>query len=66
MCKAYIGLDVHKEIIVIGIAEAGGNPPFIYGKCSSDIRRFLKVFRTLLKKHEWGKGDGKLCYEAGV
>jgi transposase len=65
MCRAYIGLDVHKEVIVIGVAKAGGDEAFIHGKCSSDVRRFLKVFRSLLKKYEWQKQDVKICYEAG-
>lgn len=64
MVKAYIGLDVHKEKIVIGVAQGEG-PAFIHGKCSSDIRVFMKALRKLLKKYEWGKAEVRLCYEAG-
>lgn len=61
--KVYIGLDVHKETIVIGVAK--NDRVFIHGKCSSDIQRFLKALRGLLKKYELSKEDVAICYEAG-
>lgn len=64
MVKAYIGLDVHKIQIVIGMAKRGGDA-FIHGKCSSDIRVFMKALRKALKKYELKKEEVKLCYEAG-
>ena len=64
MVKAYIGLDVHKAQIVIGIAIVGGEV-FNYGKCSSDVRVFLKALRKMLKKYGWTKEEVQLCYEAG-
>lgn len=65
MQKAYIGLDVHKTTIFIAIAFWGNDAPISYGKCSSDINRFLKVLRRLMKKYSFEKKDIKLCYEAG-
>ena len=40
----YIGLDVHKETIVVGIADARGGPPRYWGKIANrpeEVRRFL-------------------------
>ena len=65
MVKGYIGLDVHKVNIVIGVAKRGESDPLNHGKCSSDILVFMKALRKLLKKYEWQKEDVKLCYEAG-
>lgn len=64
MVKAYIGLDVHKEKIVMGIAMSEGKV-FIHGRCSSDIRVFLKALRKALKKYELEKEEVRICYEAG-
>ena len=63
MKAVYIGLDVHKEIIVIGVAD--GEQVFIYGQCSSDIRHFLKTLRGLLNKYGLTKEQVRICYEAG-
>lgn len=63
MKVGYIGLDVHKERIVIGVALDG--EVFIHGKCSSDIGCLLKALRGFLKKYELKKGDVRICYEAG-
>jgi len=65
MAKLYIGLDVHKEIIAIGLAFAGNDEPVHYGKCSSDIERLLTALRRVLKKSGLTKKEVKLCYEAG-
>ena len=65
MVKAYIGLDVHKGKTVIGVAQRGNGEAFIHGKCSSDIRVFMKALRRLLKKFEWQKDEVRICYEAG-
>ena len=37
MKKLYIGLDTHKEKIVIGLAFAGNKAPEIYGRVSADL-----------------------------
>ena len=65
MVKAYIGLDVHKENIVSGVAKRGESDAFNHGKSSSDIRVFIKSLRKLLKKYEWKKEEVRICYEAG-
>ena len=65
MTQAYIGLDVHKTTISIAIAFFGNDDPVSYGKCSSDINRFLKALRRLMKKYSLEKKDIMLCYEAG-
>ena len=63
MEQVYIGLDVHKEVIVIGIAD--GAKAFVHGRCSSDIRHFVRTLRRLIKSHGWEKDQVRLCYEAG-
>lgn len=65
MVKAYIGLDVHKASISLAVAFAGIEDPVSYGKCSSDIDRFVTVLRRLMKKYSFEKKDIRLCYEAG-
>ena len=37
MKKLYIGLDTHKEKIVIGLAFAGNAAPKVYGRVSADL-----------------------------
>ena len=64
MIKAYIGLDVHKAQTAIGMAIKE-DAPFAHGKCSSDIRVFMKALRKALKKYDLKKEEVKLCYEAG-
>ena len=65
MVKGYIGLDVHKAQIVIGVAKCGDGDAVVYGKCSADIRVFVKALRKLLRKYEWEKEEVRICYEAG-
>ena len=52
MKKLYIGLDTHKENIVIGLAFAGNAVPEVYGKVSADLDRFIAGLRKLLKKYD--------------
>ena len=49
MKKLYIGLDTHKEKIVIGLAFAGNKAPEIYGRLSADLDRFVVALRSLPK-----------------
>jgi len=65
MKKLYIGLDTHKENIVIAVARAGRDAPEIYGKVSADLERFTTALRKLLKKYDVKKEDVSICYEAG-
>ena len=56
----YIGLDVHKETIVIGVAESGGGEPDILAK----IAHHWPTLRNLLKR--LGPPENlRCCYEAG-
>lgn len=64
MARGYIGLDVHKTQIVIGIAR-GEEEAFTHGKCSSDLGRFMKALRGALKKYGLEKDQVRICYEAG-
>ena len=61
MKAVYIGLDVHKEVIVIAIAAEGD--AYVYGQCSSGIRHFMKTLRGLLKKNGWDKEQMRLRLE---
>jgi len=63
MERVYIGLDVHKEQIVIGVAGIGD--AHIYGQCSSDIRCFMKAMRGVERKYAVERAQLRICYEAG-
>jgi len=65
MTKLYIGLDTHKENIVIGLAFEGKAEPEVYGKVPADLNRFITALRKLLKKYDLKKEDVSICYEAG-
>ncbi len=57
----YIGWDVHKDSIAVGIADARGGPPRYWGKIANrpeEVRRFLARLA--------GSGERlRFCYEAG-
>jgi len=65
MSKVYIGLDVHKAQMQIGLAFSGRRDVELYGKSSMDLDRFLTVLRRILKKYDLEKTEVALCYEAG-
>ena len=65
MTKLYLGLDVHKTIITIGLALAGERPAQLYGNCSSNVDRFCAVLGRLLKEHGVDREQVRVCYEAG-
>ena len=65
MQALYMGLDVHKASITIGLAFAGEGPATLYGSCTSDVDRFVAVLGRLLKSHGLRREQVKLCYEAG-
>jgi transposase len=65
MKKLYIGLDTHKENIVIGIAFAGNAAPEVYGKVSADIKLTTTALYRLLKKYDLKREEVDVCYEAG-
>src|SRR6187549_72016 len=56
----FVGLDVHKETVVIAVAEADASAPQILGTFPNDITRLVKRLKTLGKGHEL-----RCCYEAG-
>jgi len=43
----YVGLDVHKESITIGVAEEGGADPEILSKIPNEVNILLKHLRKL-------------------
>ena len=63
--KLYLGLDVHKNSIVVATALADGSDPQSYGKwCGSN----LSAERGLLKirqKYQVEKSEISIVYEAG-
>ncbi len=61
----YIGLDVHKDSIVIAIAENGRNGElYSYGKITNSLNCLEKVLTKLRK--QYGKDvEMHCCYEAG-
>lgn len=65
MHKVYIGLDVHKAQMQIGLAFSGRRDVELYGKSSTDVDSFLAVLRRILKKYDLDKTEVALCYEAG-
>ena len=65
MKKVYIGIDAHKETNLMASAFTGRNKPEAIGKYSADLDQFLTGLRKFQKKHDLGKGDIALCYEAG-
>ena len=65
MKKVYVGLDAHKDNILIALAFAGRGDPELYGKAGADLNSFVKVLRRIQQSHALEKTDIALCYEAG-
>lgn len=65
MTKLYIGLDVHKTSIAIGLAFADGSTPTYYGKCSGTLRSIDETIKRVLKLNGLTPEAVQLCYEAG-
>ncbi|MCG8601698.1 MAG: IS110 family transposase [Verrucomicrobiales bacterium] len=63
--KTYIGLDVHKNSIVVAIAHADGTPPQYYGKWGGSNLAVERGLVKLLKKLGLTKAEVSLVYEAG-
>jgi hypothetical protein len=58
--KVHVGLDVHKDTISVGAAEAGRAAGRVLGKIAHDVNRLLKVLTKL-----GGPEDLHVVYEAG-
>lgn len=56
----YVGLDVHKEKIMIAIAQADRTAPLYYGEIANTQEAIAKAIRKVI-----GQGDVAFCYEAG-
>ncbi len=57
----YIGLDVHKETIAVGIADGRGGPPHYWG----EIQNWPGEVRRLVKQLDGPGQQLRFCYEAG-
>ena len=57
----YVGLDVHKETIAVGIAESKGGEARYFGEISNTAEAIAK----LIKQLRTDKFDLVFCYEAG-
>lgn len=56
----FIGLDVHKDSIVIAVAEAGREPAEVYGEIPNDWATLRRTLMRLRTGHSL-----RCCYEAG-
>ena len=63
--KAYLGLDVHKNSIVVAIAKADGSEPFSYGKWGGSNLSAERGLVKLLKSLGLTKEEVSIVYEAG-
>ena len=59
--SVYVGLDVHKETIAVGVARSGRGKPEYFGEIRNSVAAVRKLLRRL-------SPDGEvlqICYEAG-
>jgi len=63
--KIHIGLDVHKNSIVVAYALADGSPPQSYGKWGGSNLSAERNLPKLLGKLGVSKEEVRVCYEAG-
>lgn len=63
--KTYIGLDVHKESIVVALAHADGSDPVSHGKWGGSNLSAERGLLKLLKKFDLKKSEVSIVYEAG-
>jgi transposase len=57
---AFVGLDVHKDSIAIGVAEAGREAPRFLGTCGPQLQQLLKALA-----HVGAPERVHVAYEAG-
>jgi hypothetical protein len=53
--KLNIGIDLHKETNVIGLALKDMSPAIFHGKASADLNRTVDAIRNILKKIQAGE-----------
>jgi transposase len=63
--KLYLGLDVHKNSIVVATALADGSEAQIYGKWGGSNLSAERGLRKVLKKFGVDKNEISIVYEAG-
>ena len=63
--KTYIGLDVHKNSIVVALAHADGSEALSYGHWGGSNLAVERGLLKLLKKFGFEKADVSIVYEAG-
>ena len=56
----FVGLDVHKDSIVIAVADVGDGAPQVVATVPHELRALLKQLKKL-----GSKGQLRCCYEAG-
>lgn len=62
----YVGLDVHKESMVIAWCGEGRKDPVeVYGKVSGSVANLERVLRKLAKREGVEFKSLRVCYEAG-
>lgn len=57
----YVGMDVHKETIAVGIAKAGRGEPTYYGEIPNNADAIRKLMKKVVNDGE----TVSFCYEAG-
>jgi transposase len=60
LIKVYVGLDVHKDSITVGVAEAGRDPGRVAGVTAHDVPKLHKLLSKLGRPEEL-----HVVYEAG-
>jgi transposase len=63
--KLYIGLDVHKNSIVVAVAKADGSEPRAYGKWGGSNLSVERGLLKIRKKFGVDKSEISVVYEAG-
>ena len=60
-CSAYVGLDVHKDMIAVAVALPGREEPVYRGEIKNQRKSLLRLIRALSPNGELVS----FCYEAG-